>query len=50
MKLVNLSKDVCSFCILVQELIKTGGMEHKDWQLFYMHLKMEHLWVEEISV
>jgi hypothetical protein len=49
MKIVNECTDICSFCVLVQDLIKNDKMTHRDWQTFYMHLKVAHLWVEEIK-
>ena len=41
---------LCSFCGLVQYLLKCGEMLPKDWIAFFGHLKREHGWVEGIDL
>jgi hypothetical protein len=51
MKVVYECSKTCSFCVLVQELLRNNGLSQRDWQTFRHHLKLEHGWVEgELTV
>jgi hypothetical protein len=51
MKVVYECSKTCSFCVLVQELLRSDDLSQRDWQTFRHHLKLEHGWVEgELTV